>query len=374
MGIRRFLRAVVFAALIALVAGIGTAAAAKKTPPGSPPGNNGRIKVDDDSTADPNNEPHIDGCRLWLEFFGFDTEEKVKVTFVTQPPTGSGDHLLTWEGTVSDDPEAGDQDEDNVIGFNLSEALQPFEPHDQQGYHIKVSWDSVNAPGGEKHKVFWLQCNPVQSGTFRVQKLVSPSNAGAGPFTVYVNCNHTPADTVLYLSPGQPQDVSVPMGTTCDVTEDPASSQGATVSFVEENSNDDVNDGEAQVTGDEPVLVTVVNTYAEGSTSEQPGTTQEEQPSPNQEQPSRTEQGTTQEEQGSTQGSTTPSGTTPSGSTQEATVEGVTTQVAGETLTAPAAADTLPRTGTGSTRPLAALGSWALALGFAGLIMGRRRR
>jgi hypothetical protein len=347
MSVRPLLRVVVLTVLIAWMAGSGWADAAKKTPPGNPPGNNGRIKVDDDSTADPNNEPHIDGCRLWLEFFGFDTEEKVVVTFVTQPPTGSGDHLLTWEGTVSDDPEAGDQDEDNVIGFNLSEALQPFEPHDQQGYHVKVSWDSVNAPGGEKHKVFWLQCNPVHLGTFRVQKLVSPAHPSAGPFTVSVTCNHTPADTVLQLSPGQPQEVSVPMGTTCAVTEDPASSQGATVSFAEENSGDGMNDGKAVVTGDQPVVVTVVNTYAEGSTPEQ---------------------------QGSTQGSTTPSGTTPSGSTQGATVEGVTTQVAGETLTAPAGADTLPRTGTGSTRPLAALGSWALALGFGGLIMGHRRR
>jgi hypothetical protein len=150
---------------------------------------------------------------------------------VTQSPTGDGDLLLTWQGTVSDDPDAGDNDEDNVIPFNLSEALRPFEPHPQQGFHIKVSWDSVNAPGGEKHKVFWLQCNPVQPGTFTVRKLVSGTDPSPGPFTLQVTCNHQPANTEVTLSAGGSQDIPVPMGTTCSVSE--ANSQGAAVSFAE---------------------------------------------------------------------------------------------------------------------------------------------
>jgi uncharacterized protein DUF5979 len=234
----------------------------------------------------------------------------------------AGDHLLTWQGTVSDDPEAGDQDEDNVIGFNLSEALQPFEPHPQQGYHVKVSWDSVNAPGGEKHKVFWLQCSPAPHGGFTVQKQVVGTDPTPGPFSVQVTCNHAPADTVLtFPAIGGTQTIPVPMGTTCAVTE--VDSHGATVTFSESPADSDPDDGKTQVTGDVPPVVTVLNTFAGSNT-------QELQPS------------------------------------------SVGTAVAGETLTAPAAADTLPRTG-GDPRGLASVGAWALGLGGLTLLASRRR-
>jgi hypothetical protein len=354
MGTRLPVRVVLVSAVMAVIAsllGMAEADAAKKTPPGNPPGNNGRIKTGSDAEAEPNDEPHIDGCRLWLEFFGFDTEEQAVVTFVTLSPTGNDDPLLTWQGTVSDDPDAGDQHDDNVIGFNLSEALQPFKPHPQQGYHVKVSWDSVNAPGGEKHKVFWLDCTTAPPGTFTVKKLVSGTDPSPGPFTLQVTCNHTPADKEVTISAGGSEDIPVPMGTSCAVSENDA--QGATVSFTE-SPGDGQNDGTAQVTGDAPAVVTVVNTFPGTTTQDQPGTTED--------------QGTPKEQQATSQGSTTPSGTQDTGTPSAVQP----TAVAGETLTAPAAADTLPRTGA-ETGGLASVGAWALALGGLTLIATHRR-
>ena len=356
MGIRSQLRAVMFAVLIVVVAGVGAAGAAKKTPPGNPPGNNGTIKVASDDQAEPNNEPHIDGCLLWVEFYNFDQDEQVHVTFEahspTTPPEGKTALLLEDTRTISKDPEGGEHDEDDVVSYSLSEELLGFEPHHEQGYHIKLSIDSLNAPGGAKHKVFWLNCSPSQPGTFRVIKNTEGDvPPGVGPFNLPVDCSHAPANTTLTLNPGDPAgSISVPIGTTCVVTE--PNSQGATVQFSE-SGNDDGNltDGQATVTSTEPVTVTVTNVFEAGS-RDQSGTTEDSPP-----------------------GAATPNPAPPNPATPNPGVEPAGTAVEGISLTAqaaPVAADTLPRTG-GGLGLMVDLGAWTLTLGALASLAGRRR-
>ncbi len=327
MGVRSLPRAVLLTVLLFWAAGAAPADAAKNTPPGNPPGNNGTIKVANDADPEPDNEPHIDGCRLWIEFFGFDEGERARITFETQPSTGQGDLLLTHEAVISDDPAGGGQDEDAVIGFNLSEALQNFEPHPQQGYHVKVKSDSLAAPGGSKQKVFWLQCTPAPAGIVRVQKAVE--GAGTGPFLLVVRCNHAPADTEVTLDAGESRDIPVPYGTTCAATE--PDSRGAVEVRFTESAGDGTNDGQVQVTSSTPASVVVTNVF-----------------------PAAAQSATAARD-------------------QAAQVEGVTlTGQAAPAATAPAAADTLPRTGA-ATGDLASFGAWILTLGGLTLIATQRR-
>ncbi|MGH9043131.1 MAG: DUF5979 domain-containing protein [Acidimicrobiia bacterium] len=324
LGMRSLLRAVVITVLVGFIGASGSASATKKSPPGNPPGNNGTIKVGADADPEPNNEPHVDGCRLWIEFFGFDTGERVRITFETQPPTGQGDLLLTHEAVISDDPAAGGQDADAVLGFNLSEALQSFEPHPKQGYHVKVRSDSLNAPGGAKQKVFWLNCNPAPASAVRVTKAVEGS--AKGPFLLMVRCNHAPADQDVSLAPGESRDIPVPLGTTCAVTEpDP---RGASDVRFTESAGDGTEDGQVIVTGEAPATVVVTNVFPEGTLQ--------------------------------------PAAVPDSGT------ERVATEVAGVSETAPVALDTLPRTG-GASDVLIRVGAWVLAAGGLTLFAGRRR-
>lgn len=298
-------------------------ALAKQTPPGDPPGNNGTIKIvaDEPSDPDPGNEPHVDGCLVWLEYYGFDQDERVRITFEAMPPTGDAQTLLTHEAVISDDPAGGGQDDDDVLAFNLSEKLASAEPHPQQGYHVKVRSDSLDAPGGSKQKVFWLQCTPVTPGALEVAK--TTEGGDGGPFGLAVRCNHAPLDQDLTLAAGESRDIpGVPAGTTCVVTE-PDSGGASEVRFAE-GSADGAADGKVLVTEGATATVTVTNVFG--------------------------------------------------GAPQPETAAGV--EVAGATElrpeAAPAAADVLPRTGT-NPAVLGAIGLWALTLGGVAAVLGGRR-
>jgi hypothetical protein len=126
-----------------------------------PPGNNGTVKVDgvafDD---DPDNEPHV-GCVFQVDFYGYDEGELfADVTFEVHPPTGSPEVILTDEVFIGEDDNSGGGSEaglDASATYDLSALLQGFEPHPQQGWHVKLT---VNADGSQgvdvKHKVFWV--------------------------------------------------------------------------------------------------------------------------------------------------------------------------------------------------------------------------
>src|SRR5207248_3426691 len=103
-------------------------------------------------------------------FFGFDEDQHADITFVAQAPSGSGQVVHADHNVLtSDDPAAGGpNDEDATIPYHVLGTTGPGAAIDlsgltasNQGYHLKVMSDSVEAPGGAKQKVFWVDCAPT---------------------------------------------------------------------------------------------------------------------------------------------------------------------------------------------------------------------
>jgi hypothetical protein len=337
-------------ALLAAVLAVGSgvpAGAAKKTPPGDPPGNNGTVKIAaSDPTEDPNdnpngqgNQPHIDGCIFWVSFTGFDKAQTADITFTAQAPSGKGEVLLADKGVpISDDAAGGGQDQDVVIPYNLTSAVQGLKANKNQGYHIKLSSNTIQAPGGAKHKVFWINCAPAAPTGLRVAK--ATQGDGSGPFAFSVSCNHRPSDTTFNLEKGgTKQDLTgIPPGTTCLVTE---TAIADVTTAVAETPSDDAADGKVKLVAGTPAIVTFTNKFPRGENG-------------------------------------TPA---PDNSDLPAVVGGANATnpgslVLGASLTAPdgtVGGTTLPRTG-GDPGALLATGLWAVSAGSLALVAGRRRR
>ncbi len=324
---------------LALVLFSASASLAKeKQPPGDPPGNNGTIKVvaSDPSDPDPGNEPHLDTCLLWLEFYGFDQGQTADITFRAHPPTGDGELLAHKAVTISEDAAGGGQDKDAVLGYNLASALAQYEPHPQQGYHVKVTSDTKEAPGGPKQKVFWLKCAPAPTGSLKLTKTVEGGTGG--PFKFLVECNHSPLDQEVSLTVETPVTINdIPGGTTCVVIE--TDMGGATSNRFTETPPHGAADGTVLVAGGGTTDLLVTNIF----------------------------------------GQVQPAGTSDDAGAEGAQVGGVNetrepgapgAEVAGATEVA--ATTTLPRTGT-SPRPLVGAAAALLASGLF-LLTGARRR
>lgn len=243
--------AVAFAGLLAaslLFTGV-PAQAQSSNPPGDPPGNNGTIKIVESGSDDaPGNDAQIDGCLVWLEFYGFDDDQQAVITFREVAPTGDGKVLVTHTAQISDDPAGGGQDKDATLSYNLSAALGSLTTSDpDKGYHVKVTSDTVGAPGGSKQKVFWMRCATSAPGALRVSKAVEGDGSNAGPFAFSLVCNHSPLDDTFTLGDGGVFDVTgVPSGTVCVVTE--TANGGATETRVVESPGDGNDDGTFRVT------------------------------------------------------------------------------------------------------------------------------
>jgi hypothetical protein len=127
----------------------------------NPPGNNGTIKVDDvPFDTDPDNEPHVD-CVFQVDFYGYDEGDLfADVTFAVQPPTGNFEDILTDEVFIGEDDNSGGGSEaglDASETYDLTAVLQGFEPHPQQGWHVKLTINADGSQGADvKHKVFWV--------------------------------------------------------------------------------------------------------------------------------------------------------------------------------------------------------------------------
>ena len=334
----------------------GRATAAHKTPPGDPPGNNGTIKIDRDGPGDQDmgNEPIGDGCIIWLDFYNFDQGQTADITFTAQPPSGKGQTLIADKAVpISNDPAGGGQDRDAVISYNLTTAVQGLKAQPQHGYHIKVSSDSLQAPGGAKHKVFWINCAPAPVTTLRISKAMQ--GAGAGPFGFTLSCNHRPLDTTFTLQAGEKHDVAgVPPGTTCVATETDA--KGAQSTTIAENPPSGPADGKVKVAKGTPETVTFTNVFPGTGSTPAPSDSDLRGPSGR---PTQAAGGTTA---GATGSPGTPAPSNPA--------------VLGETVTRPASppqSGTLPRTGEDPAL-LVALGLWALSAGALARAAGSGRR
>jgi hypothetical protein len=135
---------------------------------GNPPGNNGTIKVDGTEFPQapddhPNNEPHVD-CAFAIDFYGYEALVDARLVFEAQQPTGDG-VLLDITRTLDDDDATGggsEEGHDLHVDVDLTDALATYEPHPEQGYHVKLTVHVDGSQGADvKHKVYWVSgCEP----------------------------------------------------------------------------------------------------------------------------------------------------------------------------------------------------------------------
>ena len=125
-----------------------------------PRGNNGTVKVDGPAwDARVDNEPHP-SCAFRVTFFGFDEGQTADITVTGIAPTGGGVLLHETAVPTSDDRAGGAaHDFDGATRVFTADdlGLDGVTPHPKQGYHLKVAVDSLQAPGGAKQKVLWLE-------------------------------------------------------------------------------------------------------------------------------------------------------------------------------------------------------------------------
>jgi hypothetical protein len=153
-------------ALVAAALGAGLVWVLPGALPGAgaqnPPGNNGTVKIDGvEFDTHPDNEPHV-GCVFQVDFYGFDEGELfADVTFDVWPPTGGMVTIL--EDTdlfIGEDDNSGGGSEaglDAEATYDLTDLLADFEPHPQQGWHIKLTVNADGSQGADvKHKTFWV--------------------------------------------------------------------------------------------------------------------------------------------------------------------------------------------------------------------------
>src|SRR5438270_4486558 len=118
-------------------------------------GNQGSVKVDDDDIDDgPANHPHvICALRVVVEH---GVGAPFDIDFLAQPPTTrqADDQRLMIVHVPAGDDVSGLVD---LRGF-----VAGIVPNPQQGFHISIT---VHLPGGDKHKVIWVQLCPQVTTT-----------------------------------------------------------------------------------------------------------------------------------------------------------------------------------------------------------------
>jgi LPXTG-motif cell wall-anchored protein len=216
-------------AIIGLASMFGGAACLVATIPGQasadPPGNNGTVKVDGEEFDDhPDNEPHV-GCIFQIDWYGFDEGEDLfsHVTFEVHPPTGKPEVILEDEVFIGEDDNSGGGSEaglDASETYDLSTLLQAFEPHPNQGWHVKLTVNNDGSQGADvKHKVFWVSgCEtPPTTSTSTTSTTEKPTTTSTteGPTTSSTACTSTTSTTE------KPTTTSTTEGPTTSSTEGP---------------------------------------------------------------------------------------------------------------------------------------------------------
>lgn len=150
-----------------------------------PRGNNGTIKIDGpvyDTGVD--NEPHP-GCEFRVTFFGFDAGQTADITITGIAPTGGGPLLHDAAVPTSSDAAGGaahDPDGATRTYTATDLGLTGLAPHPKQGYHLKVTVDSLEAPGGAKQKVLWLApCEAATTAATRASQVARGALAAGAP-------------------------------------------------------------------------------------------------------------------------------------------------------------------------------------------------
>lgn len=147
-------------ALVGLLAAITLLVAGTRPASADPPGSNGEIKVhagDTESEPVVHNEPHP-GTSFHVHGFNFDANATGTWWIMSWPPTG--------------DTGRADQREVVASGTWASDASGAWRTGTMSGCELQASGESGHfkvfahqdgAPGGDKHKVFWIECAAAPS-------------------------------------------------------------------------------------------------------------------------------------------------------------------------------------------------------------------
>jgi hypothetical protein len=150
----------------------------------NPPGNNGTVKIHAlPGDTGHHNVPHP-GCSFVVDFWGFDADQTLTVSFAGQAPTGAGTPLsLSGSGTsiTSTDDAGGGNDFDGELVYRPTAGeLSVLGDPGPQGYHVKLDV-STGEPGGHKYKVFWISpCTPPAPSTPVATPLTGTDTVRAG--------------------------------------------------------------------------------------------------------------------------------------------------------------------------------------------------
>jgi MYXO-CTERM domain-containing protein len=159
--------------LLTVLASLLFYAFALSTPASADPGgNNGDVKIHDTGTAvqDNRNEPHV--CNFYIDGFNFDGGSSGSWRIEGWAPTGSGVKSSNSWGPA------------DAAGNWHSNPISLPDGH----YKLFVKQTSPMTPGGEKQKVFWVECNsstttsgvtPTTTGTTNTSRSTpTPTVAG----------------------------------------------------------------------------------------------------------------------------------------------------------------------------------------------------
>jgi hypothetical protein len=149
-------------------------------------GNSGSVKVDDDDIDDgPANHPHVVCGLLIVVQHGVGAPFDIDFDALAPTTRPAGDQRVLIVHVPGDD---------NVSGLiDLRAVLGGIAPHPQQGFHISIT---VHLPGGDKHKVIWVQlCPPVTPTTAAPAVTTTTVKAGTTTTTVK-SATSTTATTV----------------------------------------------------------------------------------------------------------------------------------------------------------------------------------
>jgi LPXTG-motif cell wall-anchored protein len=201
-----------------------------------PAGNNGTVKIDKTPFDDhPDNEPHV-GCTFQVDFYGFDEGDLfADVTFEVHPPTGKPVVIRTDEVFIGEDDNSGGGSEaglDASKTYDLSAPLQGFEPHPQQGWHVKLTINADGAQGADvKHKVFWVSGCETTPTTSSSSTTSSTSSTTENPTS---SSTSSTSSTTSSTSSTTENPTSSSTSSTSSTTESPTSSSTSSTSSTTE--------------------------------------------------------------------------------------------------------------------------------------------
>lgn len=216
---RRLIAALALPATFALLLAVAVPAAADPgdtSTAGDPPGFNGTIKVHaGDSEDEPirANEPHV-GCAFHIHGFGFDSSATGTWRIVTWPPTGD-QSTVRWSGSWSADSGTWRTGLLTATSADMTDGRA----------HFKVFADQNGAPGGEKHKVFWVECGATT--TLQPSSSPSPSPSPSPTATPTPTPSATPTTSPVVGGVQQP-----PTGGISPIVETPGGAQGPIVGGI----------------------------------------------------------------------------------------------------------------------------------------------